>query len=154
MSVIHEALKKIGEPVVRQPRIVPVKAKKTQASQKPVVFLGTLTLLIGSVSFFAGQFLSPGRDAAALVPSAALGQFGVEEIPVAPSPSFFRPAHSTRREPFTLNGIAQTGSDFYCLINGAILRRGQTVDGATVESITPDTVILDLRGKKILLISR
>jgi len=150
MSVIHEALKKIGEPVLKQPRIVAVRKKRPASDKRIFVLIGFI--LVGSSLFLAGQRF--GEGPAATVPSNALGQFAIEETPIAPpSPLFFRKAPAAKTPPFVLNGIAHADTDSYCLINGLVLRQGQKVGGATVEKISLETVTLDLNGEKILLSS-
>ena len=114
-----------------------------------------LVVLMGTGSFFAGQFFGAGPGATVPRAPGALGQFAVEEIPVAPpSPTFFPSARPAKREAFVLSGIVQTDSGSYCLINGMVLRQGQKIGGATVESIAQDTVTLDLNGQKIPLSSQ
>ncbi len=156
MSIIHEALKKTGQTVINetpqapkpaeknQVRITPVSHKKASANWKPLLVLAIL--VIAAAPLFAGRILNSNNSA-----SRPLGQFGVEEIPVTPAPSsMFAPKRSSAA-PFQLSGVVYEGKDSYCLINGLVLKVGDSVGGAKVTKITPEAVTLDLNGQAMTL---
>jgi type II secretory pathway component PulC len=67
-----------------------------------------------------------------------------------------KPASSSSNEPFTLNGIFLSESDGMssAIINDKVVEVGETVDGASVESISIDGVELSKDGKTIKLQNR
>ncbi len=148
MSIIHEALKKTGQPINKETRITPVGHKKAAGSWRPFVVLAIF--LAVTVPFFAGRISN--HEKPEMRASHALAQFSVEETPIIPMPFASRAPRNNGRIPFVLSGVVYSGPESYCLINGLVLKQGQKVGGATVESITPDTVTLDLGGEKIALL--
>jgi len=56
-----------------------------------------------------------------------------------------------RRGSYTLTGMTQVGSDRTAIINNQLVRVGQGVDGAVVESIEEDGVVLEAQGRKVEL---
>ena len=155
MSVIHDALKKIGEPVIKQSRNIPVQPKKI-ADRRRKSFVFPVIVLVAAGSIFGVRLLGQG-PATTPRPVSALGQFSIEETPVpAPAAShsplmLLQPVQNKNRAPFVLSGIVAAGPDSYCLVNGVVLKQGQNIGGATVESITSEKVTLDFQGKKIEL---
>lgn len=75
-------------------------------------------------------------------------QFAIEEAPVAPP--LFR-AFPQRIIDFTLSGIVFSEKESYCLVNGKVLKVGETISGASVVKITPDQVTLDTNGRTLVL---
>ncbi len=148
MSIIHEALKKTERPETkeRSARITPVAHKKASAGWRPLLVIALLA--IASAPFFAGRILPPSAVANSTKP---LGQFAIEEIPVAPMPIQHTTQHIVRGVPYRLSGIVYAGKDSFCLINGIVLNRGDKVGGATVTDITQDTVTLDIAGQSVTL---
>ncbi len=55
------------------------------------------------------------------------------------------------RGPFTLTGITQVGSDHTAIVNNHLVRVGDGVDGAVVESIDESGVVLGVEGQKVEL---
>ncbi len=147
MSIIHEALKKTGQSPNKEPRIIPVGHKKTVGTWRPFVIL--VIFLAIAVPFFVGRISNNNKTDTQ--PSHALGQFGIEETPILPMPFASRAPQNNTRAPFILTGIVYSGSESYCLINGLVLKQGQKVGSATVESITLDTVTLNVGGEKIVI---
>ena len=142
MSMIHEALKKTGQTVVSE-----IKNKSNE--KRPHAHWGP-TLLIAILVFVALPFLSPWfvsrKTDVIQTPSPNMkNQFAVEEIPMIPP----RPDSGIPR--FVLSGLVYSSGGSYCLINGKVLKVGETVSGATLVSVTPSEAVLDLDGKTIVL---
>ena len=179
MSIIHEALKKSGQPVVAdaeksrssgtnkpdenkpslQPPLVRHR-KKASVNWGPLFVLALFFLVaapeLGPLLFKAARSTPntdrPARSASMdQAVSAMHSQFAMEEAPIVPTPGARGDALGAPTSPFVLSGVVYAGQDSYCLINGKVLKRGERVGGATVERITPDYVTLDLGGQKIAL---
>ena len=65
-------------------------------------------------------------------------------------PSLTGPARK-EKDGFALSGVVYSAKESYCLINGLVLKVGERVGNATVESIAADQVILDINGKKLTI---
>src|SRR3989338_7764435 len=135
MSIIHDALKKSGQPVIgendrsKQPIRPELERHRRRASVNwgPLFVVAVLLLVAGPVLgplFFhsarrpdAPRSVSMGREV-----STNLGQFAVEEAP-APARNLFQGlsrGKSPASSPFTLIGVVYSGlhggRDSYCLI--------------------------------------
>lgn len=81
------------------------------------------------------------------------GQFGMEEIPLVPTPGpGGTSAGAASRRNFNLSGIVYSPTESYCIINDKIVKVGEQVGGATLLEITPDKVVLDYQGQRVLLV--
>lgn len=149
MSIIHEALKKTGQSVNKEARITPIGHKKAAGGWRPFAVLAIFLAI--TIPFFAGRISN--QDKVTLGSSRPLAQFSVEEVPLLPAPFASRAPQNNSRVPFVLSGVVYSGAESYCLINGLVLRQGQRVGNATIVSISPDAVILDLNGEKITLLA-
>lgn len=153
MSIIHEALKKTdpsGEPAKPGAGQGPLH-RRAHSGGWGLLFMIMICFLIAGPLLFPLLVKAPAGSSPQET-STASGQFAIEEAPrpaamTAPSPwrGFARPAG------FVLSGVLYSGEDSYCVINGLVLRRGERVGGATVETIGPDQVTLDSNGEKIIL---
>jgi type II secretory pathway component PulC len=65
--------------------------------------------------------------------------------------NFFVPKPSAQNPgaPFRLTGVVYSQSESYCLLNGKVLKQGESVGGAIVEKITPNSVTLSRDGEII-----
>ena len=172
MSIIHEALKKAGQQVIADngrsrtarpsspsnaPVYPPIERHGSQAFSGwapllVLVVLGSVAAPLVAPRFFHApptiepRTVSAGREVAPDLRA----QFGVEETPVvAPWPILPRPAQTVPQVPYRLTGVVYSQAESYCLLNKKVLRQGEQVDGAIVESITPKQVILNVGGEKI-----
>lgn len=57
----------------------------------------------------------------------------------------------SRGGPFLLTGITQIGSDRTAIVNNQLVRKGDQVDGALVESIDDGGVVLEREGRRVQL---
>ena len=183
MSMINEALKKAGQPVIQsvheKKSEIPLRPeiefhrKRSRAPWGPLFVLGLLMLITGPVLLPLFQSPFQGADAGSArgsrvvsvgdeVSSAALrapqgsqglGQFAIEETPiqaVIPRPNIFSGSKSPLPK-FSLSGIVYSEQGSYCLINGKVLKMGEKVSGATLETIHPNPITLDYLGEKIII---
>ena len=149
MSIINEALKKAGQPILADhPEL---RKKKSRVNWGPIFVIGVLALI--TAPLLAPWFNSPYKTtqmdkktpklpALETSNSRMSGQFAVEESPIAIGPSLPN---------FSLSGLVYSKTDSYCLINGKVMRIGDQVGGATLSEVTPREVVLDYRGEKVVL---
>ncbi len=72
------------------------------------------------------------------------GQFGIEEAPRMPA-LYPRPN-------LALTGVMVSGrNDSYCILNDRVVKVGESVQGARLTRVTPDTVELEFQGERIVL---
>ena len=149
MSIINEALKKAGQPIITERS--EFRKKKTRMNWGPVFVMGVLALI--TTPLLAPLFNAPYKTAQAGKKSPAFtmpetssgrvsGQFAVEEAPLAAGPSMPN---------FSLSGLVYSKTDSYCLINGKVMRIGDQIGGATLSEVTPREVVLNYRGEKVVL---
>ncbi len=165
MSIINEALKKAGQPIVGEKKSyeeqknlshepkskfrVELLRKKAPVNWGPVVIMGLLALITAPI--IAPLFNSPYKSSAQKLPPGGIAaeasfgpvskQFAIEESPIS----------TTAVPNFSLNGLVYSNTDSYCLINGKVMRVGDQVNGATLSQVTPNQAVLDYRGEKIVL---
>ncbi len=170
MSVINEALKKSGQPVVAETQKNTQETKSEFRSQLlkkktrvpwgaifVVSLLALLTTPIWSTLFYGSNKTSvktkeiSGRSALEVSSGRMSGQFAVEESAIAPASRPMTAPWGAQIPNFSLNGLVYSKTDSYCLINGKIMRIGDRIGEATLSQVTPNEVILDYRGKKIIL---
>lgn len=70
--------------------------------------------------------------------------------PVPSAPASFEGAVATKF-PFVLSGISISGDDRYAVVNGAIVQKGDSIDGAHVKEILDREVVLETRSGEIRL---
>jgi hypothetical protein len=150
MSIISEALKKARENKIEVARPAPdvpasESPKKTSSDGRWRLIVVIVMILIGTPLLV--EFLSPSalKRAAGQRPASSdsgRAQFAVEERPV-----FF----GSKKPRFSLSGIAQFQDSYMAVINGHILKQGDSVQGAKVVGIRPDAVELDYKGERIVL---
>ena len=152
MSVIHEALKKTGQPVEFRPPLF--LKKKKSINWGPFFVVSVLVLIVSPI--LAPIFRSPYHNEvlpskpSEITDSNRKAQFAVEETPIAavlPPPA----AVTSILPNFDLNGLVYSHSDSYCLINGKVVKVGEQVNGATLVKVTPSEAVLNYRGQEIVL---
>ena len=154
MSVIHEALKKSGQPVEFRPPFF--LKKKRSINWGPLFVMSVLILIVSPI--LAPIFRNPYRNEAlpsrlpepAIKESHMKAQFAVEETPITPAAAPVA-AVTPVLPNLCLNGLVYSGNDSYCLINGKVVKIGETVSGATLTRVTADEAELDYHGQKIIL---
>lgn len=173
MSIINEALKKAQKDIPPQSsgRNVEVEfEKKSSGINWGPIFVLLVIVLVGapilapvfSIPFQrSGASIQDARQipagahhppaAASALAGTRQGQFGVEEMATggamnaAVAGSVFYP-----RPDLALTGLVYSSSgDSYCIINGRVVKVGETVDGAKLIKVEPQEVILDFRGEQI-----
>lgn len=177
MSIIHDALKKSGQPVIadgkqtpqtaasgvkttRTPLRPPVEGtpKRASASWGPLLIVALLLVIAGPV--LAPMFSGSSNTAASRTVSVGdnaspARQFAIEEVPAPPRNFFQNLGRANTPVPFVLSGVVysalNSGKDSYCLINGQVLRQGESAGDAVIERITPEEVTLNRNGERILL---
>ena len=167
MSIIHEALKKTGQPVITEsqkntpgtkPGFRPELLRKKPRSQWGP-FMATVVLVLIGAPVLAPMLSAPrGTNAvreisagSALSTSGNMKrQFAIEEAPIPMLPNFSRPG-AVKSPRFALSGLVYSNEDSYCLINGKVVRVGERVGDATLVQVTPNAAVLDYRGEKIVL---
>ena len=162
MSVINEALKKANrtpgtgspaKPEVLLQRAVPAK-RNSPINWGPIFVMAVLLLIVSPI--VVPLFRSPYSNAAggAYTQGNMRAQFAVEEVPIPVPPLAALPAQtavSSTPPNFWLNGLVYSDKDSYCLINGKIVKLGETVGGATLIKVTPSQAVLRYEGRDIML---
>jgi len=153
MSIINDALKKT-EQFIHINTADKTQPQKTKLSLK-LILVYALILLIG---FFLSHIIfkllihkveitQPRKE------NTAIAQTQQVSLPV-PAPVKPTPLIEEQKKPevnFILNGIFFSDNDGYALVNNQIIREADSVDGAKVIKITPDSVELDNQGTIITL---
>ncbi len=152
MSLIHKALEKVEreEGAKQQLFLRPVPGENLKLKNRPenswtiygIIGILSVSLILGLVYFF---FNSSRTN----VPAPAVKKTS-SQAPVR--------AHAFRSLPssmgfrrFTLTGITQMGNERTAIINNMLVRTGDRVDQAKVESIEEDKVILSVDGEMTTL---
>lgn len=157
MSIINEALKKAGQPILAdRPEF---SRRKTRMNWGPIFIMGILLLI--TTPILAPMLNSPYKTGSvkevslgSALPGASVQmkkQFSIEE---APAPMLAGPPSTSRTgwmPNFSLSGLVYSKTDSYCLINGKVVRVGETIGDATLVEVTPSGAVLDYRGEKIVL---
>jgi len=152
MSIINEALKKTEQSIHKNsiPEI-------PKSATKPYIIY-ILILIAGLfLSNFVFVLLRHKTETAVTVKkSPDLTDQPVKEIKTIPPISVVTPGptleeNKTPQANFVLSGIFFSDNDSYALVNNKIVRENDSVDGATVKTITANTVELDSKGLLITL---
>lgn len=171
MSIIFDALKRVqkksGTPQTALPSSSP--GTKPGFQFRPKMIL--LYLLVAAFGFFIGKilydFVLPkskkpllSKAAPLSMPKAenisqaqATGQQAAgprEKTPSAPAEEP-RPFKKDAKSSLVVNGIFFSKEEGYCLINNRIAKVGDTVEGATIKRINPDSVEAEIGGHTIKL---
>ena len=163
MSIINEALKKAGQPVELRSAI---SRKKNRINWGPFFVMSVLILIVSPI--IAPAFHNPYYNEAPVPPASPVvsapipeashepkestmkEQFVVEEVPIVPMPVLAKPVAPPEPD-FLLNGIMFSKAQSYALINGKVVRIGESVDGATLIKVTDEQAVLDYGGREIVL---
>lgn len=173
MSIIYEALKKVSAAQNHNSGIA--SGNKTAVSGKDKLKLILLCILIVSFGFFFADvffsiFMNPKpvstdlakasgvhKDKPVLVESPSVPVLAVTEKTTSPAKESTVAADTSSLEPFpaeeklVLSGVFFSQEQGYALINGQIVRVGDTISGALVKGISLDGVTLEVQGKIIEL---
>ena len=177
MSLVYEALQKAAreknrfavQPAESRPPAQPISAPVAapadvvpRQSQGLWLALSLTMLAVGGAGVFMFMRLRGGLPTSAT----PLATIATATDPVQPAPSAVAPLPalppSTRTAPvaekspapdagFKLTGIMRLGGEYSAVINGHVVARDQTVNGATVKSVTADQVTLSSGGREIVL---
>lgn len=159
MSIIQDALRKAGRD--RSLKIqVPADRRASRFNWGPVFILLILLVITGPIVL--PLFSTPYRNnnegtsltemASADLPSAATGasrsaQFGIEAMPILPS-------SAAGMGNLDLSGIVYSKDASYCILNGQILKPGESLQGIKLEQISEDSVTLSMNGETFVVSSR
>jgi hypothetical protein len=147
MSIINEALKKSGQPILTEVK----EPAKRRPNWGPAFVLGVL--LVITTPILVPLITNPAPDSAKRElavgpdlsrPHQVKRQFGIEEAALP------RAAQNVTTR-FAMNGLVYSSDESYALINGKVLRTGDSVGGARLLEITPDGAVLEYRGQQIAL---
>lgn len=170
MSVIHEALKKSGQPIMTE---TPRNAQESRPGFRPELlrkkprsnwgpFVGLVVLVLVGAPVIAPLLDTPSgsnpvREISAGSPFSASSnmkrQFAIEEAPLPAMPALSKARPGGRMPLFSLTGLVYSNTDSYCLINGQVVRVGDRVGDAVLSQVTPEGAVLDYRGEKIVLLA-
>jgi len=101
---------------------------------------GTLLLCVAGILFCVGSFVIAERSSSGNAPGAAA------------RPGTVISQRTSYNAPFRLTGITNMGDEAVALIDGKILRVGDSLSGkAVVKSIGNGSVLLEVRGKEVRL---
>ena len=147
MSLIHEALEKLEvqkkvhfkKPVLEKP----IPEKKNQAVHEPPNY-GIIYSIAGVLvfSFVVGLVYF-------LISSHPSQQQGSTSAKPAAKGSLFKPYVSPSQ--FSLTGMTRVSGDWNAIINNQLVRVGDTINGALVQSIEEAGVTLNFQGQTVQL---
>lgn len=147
MSIIYDALKKVEKAAVTQNNPSP-RNKADYKSYFLYILIAVLGIIAASLFFnFIPAFFkktTPPKVTAPLPPPPQEQPVALVPVPEVPAPPHEPPQ-------FTLNGIFFSEGQGYALINNQIVRQGDEISGAIVESIAENEVELTFRGSTIKL---
>lgn len=171
MSIIYDALKKVGEADKLTAPLAQVKPPFVSL-HKPKVYL-LYILAVAAVVILAALLFNPFRKPNPQIAPETLPMATTQEIPpvdiasagalAIEQPSGLNPSASAADlstepqsqepppAPLVLNGVFISDSETYALVNNQIVKKGDVVDGAIVRKIAMDEVELELAGKTIQL---
>ena len=150
MSLIHEALEKIEQDKGGKlgEKLRPLLKREEPKGREPsenlwavygIVGFLFLSLVIGLVYFFTNP---PARKN-----ESKLGR-NTSVTQVRPAPPLFRPLGYNQ---FVLTGITQAGNEWTAIVNNQLVRVGDEIDNARVQTIDEEKVVLNLEGQAIHL---
>lgn len=118
-----------------------------------ILILLAIVLLSLGVLFVLPRWSPMGRNFSVIgeaVQKAVVAPRGVfrQEIPQTASPKV---EEVSAKLPFTLSGISAWGADRYALINGVVVEKGDSIDGARVKEIFDRAVILETNAGEVKL---
>ena len=148
MSIINEALKKAGQPIITEIQEAP---KKRRANWGPFFVLSVLVVI--TMPILSPLLHNPYRNEGA-PRQTAVGpdlshpnlkkQFAMEQAPLP----VMAPGTSPR---FAMSGLVYSSGGSFCLINGKVVQEGETVNGAKLVKVTADAATLEYHGQQITL---
>ena len=150
MSLIHKALEKVEqeEGLKGRPLLRPLLTENLKQKSRPenswtvygIIGVLSFSLILGLVYFLINR---PRANVPAAKKVASPGPARAHSFPSIPSSLGFRR--------FTLTGITQMGDERTAIINNMLVRTGDKIDQAKVESIEEDKVVLNSDGGVITL---
>ena len=173
MSLVYEALQKAAREKNRfavppvpslqpsqlpAPAVVPVPPKR---SLLPWIglSLGAVAVVVVSVAVITRKpsAVSAPPTLPANVPavpeSVSTAPVAVAPVPALPSAPVVVPDNNPGANDarFKLTGIVKFGEEYSAVINGHVVARDQSVNGAIVKVVTPDRVTLSVDGREIVV---
>jgi len=153
MSIINEALKKT-EQYIHTKAAEKIQPQKTKLSAK--LFLIYILILLGGLFLSQIIFKLLNHKVVKARPKKEISAVVQTQQTALPAPLPVKPAPliEEQKKPevnFILNGIFFSDNDGYALVNNQITRENDSVDGAKVIKITPNSVELDNQGTIITL---
>jgi len=153
MSIINEALKKTEE-YIHTKAADKIQPQKTKLSAK--LFLIYALILLSGLFLSHVIFKLLGHKVVKTQPEKEITAVVQTQQATLPAPLPVKPAPliEVQKKPevsFILNGIFFSDNDGYALVNNQIIREDDSVDGAKVIKITPNSVELDNQGTIITL---
>ena len=155
MSIIHDALKKTNQPIVTQTKKEPFRPEllkgKSRIHWGPLLVVAILILITAPILAPVFHEVSPTAPAPTQTKAPNMkAQFAIEEAPIAPV--LQRPAAASANPvQFALTGLIYSTGGSYCLINGRVVKVGESVGDAKLVDVTPNEAILEYRGERIVL---
>lgn len=153
MSIINEALKKT-EQYVHINTAGKIQPHKTKLS--PKLFLIYALILLSGLFLSHIIFKLLGQKVVKTQPQKEIIAVVQNQQTTLPALLPVKPASLTEEQKkpevnYILNGIFFSDNDGYALVNNQIIRESDSVDGAKVIKITPNSVELDSQGTLITL---
>jgi hypothetical protein len=151
MSIIYEALKKVGDSGSANPLSGKEKNKKTPIKPYLLYILVVVSgLFIANLLFSLFTARPPGALQAQIAPPQK--KLSAASIP-APANLTAQVIEKEASPAWALNGVFFSQDSGFALINNQIVKEGDTVLGATVVRITRDLVELKFKDSEIKLYS-
>jgi len=160
MSIINEALKKT-EQYIQKNAVKENAAVATKQAPRPIllyILILLVGLVLGNIIFNLLRHKAIPADTLkkTVTSQEQLNHPALPTAPVLPIEEKKIPQTipSQDKQAFVLNGIFFSDNDGYALINNQIVRENDSVDGATVQKITANSVEINQEGKVTTLSTR
>lgn len=156
MSIIHEALKKVQSNRSESPSIINKPADNGKTFQKPTVFAlllwgSVIFILLGLTFYNLYEYTRRIKEMSATkfyVPVSSRSATTVSPL-TTPAPAL-APSVSTpepKKGELILSGIVEMDGKSFALINKEFYEVGESVEGAKITKITPDSIEILQKGK-------
>lgn len=158
MSIIYDALKKVGKSIHNGPGTIADKKEKSFKFKYKIYIFYLLVICLGifMANIFFGLLSQPKTASISKIqkPETPLEKRlppPIEESPLESQAIVLTVPEKKSREPLVLNGIFFSQDEGYALIDNQIVKKGDVIKGATVKEITSSEVELEFEGSTIKL---
>lgn len=151
MSIIHEALKKVQSNRSESPSIINKPADDGKTFQKPTAFVlllwgSVIFILVGLTFYNLYEYTHRIKEMSSTkfyVPATTVSPMTAAAPALAPGVS----APEAKKGELVLSGIVEMDGKSFALINKEFYEVGESVEGAKITKITPDSIEILQKGK-------